>query len=358
MLAGGTPGFDSPTDLNDLAIKYIRRGHNQYTVNRGGKRLREVIARIWEEPLGRLFDSDTEVTVTCGATEGLLAATMAVIDPGDRVLVMEPFYENYRSIALLSNGKPVYVPLIPPDWEPDWQILEEQADGAKLIIINSPHNPTGSVLSGNVLKELARIAVENDLFVISDETYRTMVYDLEEPNSICSFPGMTERTAVIGSFSKNMTATGWRVGYVIASKKYTSQLRKVHDFASICAPAPFQDAIAEFWNTSEYDGYFKKLISDYRCKRDTIYDALLEAGFKLSIPRGAYYILADFSEIKPELDDLEMVRYMAGDIGIGVIGGRAFFDNNDRARRYIRISFSQEIGVIEEAARRIRLGFR
>jgi len=354
MLAAGTPNLDVPDKLKELAKKYIHKGHNQYTVNKGSARLRDAISVEWSKPLGRKIDPENEITITCGATEALLAVALATVNPQDKVIVFEPYYENFRNIVLLAGGEPIFVPLIPYKWEPDWDILEREAKNAKLLILNSPHNPTGSVLDENTIQKIARIAIQNDLFVLSDETYRTMVYDVEEPNSIASLPGMMERTAVISSFSKTMTATGWRVGFFIASADFTEQIRKVHDFSSICAPAPFQDAIAEFITSRDFDSYYNDLINKYKNKRDLLCDALRYTDFIFSIPQGAYYILADFSNIKPELDDFKMAEFMAKEIGVCVVGGRAFFDQLQRGKKYLRFSFARKISEIEDAAQKIK----
>ncbi len=357
MLAGGTPGFDAPEGLVRTAEKYLRKGHNQYTVNRGGKRLRYAIAENWHAPVGREIDADTEITITCGATEALLDCALALLDSGDKSVILEPFYENYRSISLLAEAEPVPVPLLPPTWEPDMDALEKAAVGAKLLIINTPHNPTGAVFSDDVLRRISDIAVRNGLFVISDETYRTMVFDGEEPKSIASLPGMAERTAIVGSFSKTMTITGWRVGFFIAQPEMSSQIRKAHDFASICAPAPFQDAIAEYWSTEDFANYFKKLMADYRAKSEILSSALIDSGFAVTPPRGAYYILADFSGLFPEIDDLEFCEIMARDVGVSAVGGRAFFSDAARARKYARFAFAQPMDIIETTADRIRAYF-
>lgn len=354
MLAGGTPGFDAPEGLVRTAEKYLRKGHNQYTVNRGGKRLRYAIAENWRAPVGREIDEETEITITCGATEALLDCALALLDTGDKSVILEPFYENYRSISLLATAQPVPVPLLPPSWEPDFDALEKAAVGAKLLIINTPHNPTGAVFSEDVLRRISDISIRNGLFVISDETYRTMVFDGDEPNSIASLPGMAERTAVVGSFSKIMTITGWRVGFFIAPPEMSSQIRKAHDFASICAPAPFQDAIAEYWPTEDFADYFQKLMADYRAKGELLSEALLHAGFDVTTPRGAYYILADFDSLFPNSDDLEFCETMARDVGVSAVGGRAFFSNESGARRYARFAFAQPMDIIETASDRIR----
>ncbi len=358
MLAAGTPGFNAPPGLIKTAEKYLRKGHNQYTVNRGGKRLRNAISEKWRELLRKKIDPEDEVTITCGATEGLLDCAMAMLNPSDKAIILEPFYENYRSISLLSGAEPVAVPLNPPEWEPDWKSLEREAKGVKLIILNTPHNPTGTVLSSDTLAKIAEIAIENDLFVIADETYRTMVFDGDESGAIISIPGMAERTAAVGSFSKTMTATGWRVGFIIASPEMTEQIRKVHDFASICAPAPFQDAIAEYWFTDDYKEYFKALMTDYKIKSLILCDALREAGFKLTEPKGAYYVLADFSDLFPDFDDMKFCEFMARDVGVSAVGGRAFFSNPARAAKYARFSFAQPTDKIEIAARRIQDYFK
>ena len=357
MLAGGTPGFDAPEGLVRTAEKFLRKGHNQYTVNRGGKRLRRAIAEKWCSSIGREIDPETEITITCGATEALLDCALALLDIKDKAIIFEPFYENFRSISLLAGAQPVPVPLLPPSWEPDMDALEKAAVGAKALIINSPHNPTGAVFSEDALRRIAEIAVREDLFVISDETYRTMVFDGVEPKSIASLPGMAERTAVVSSFSKTMTITGWRVGFFIASPAMTSQIRKAHDFASICAPAPFQDAIAEYWFTEDFEEYFDSLMADYRKKSEVLSSALINSGFEVTPPRGAYYILADFSDLFPEIDDLDFCRIMARDVGVSAVGGRAFFSDADRARRYARFAFAQPMSIIEKAAERIRAYF-
>ena len=353
ILAAGTPGFDAPEKLKELAKKYIDEGHNQYTLNRGSKRLRMAIADFWSKFVGRELDYENEISITCGATETLLAVAMTVIDSGDKVVIFEPFYENFKNIVLLAGGEPISVPSIPPLWEPDWDKLEKYAIGAKLLIMNSPHNPTGSVLCDSAIKKIAEIAIRNDLFVLSDETYRTMVFDVDEPKSIASLPGMAERTAVVSSFSKTMTVTGWRVGFFIAAPKFTEQIRKIHDFTSICAPAPFQDAIAEFLPSQDFTEYFARLMSDYRKKRDILCDALDSAGFIFSIPDGAYYVFADFSKIEPNFDDYRMAEFMAKNVGVCVVGGRAFFGNSLRGAKYLRFSFARHFYEIESAAEKI-----
>jgi len=357
MLAGGTPGFDAPEGLVRTAEKYLRKGHNQYTVNRGGKRLRYAIAENWRVPIGREIDAEDEITITCGATEALLDCALALLDSGDKSVILEPFYENYRSISLLAEAEPVPVPLLPPNWEPDFDALEKAAIGAKLLIINTPHNPTGAVFLDDVLRRISDIAVRNGLFVISDETYRTMVFDGNEPKSIASLPGMAERTAIVGSFSKTMTITGWRVGFFIAQPEMSSQIRKAHDFASICAPAPFQDAIAEYWSTEDFAEYFDMLMADYRAKSEILSSALIDSGFAVTPPRGAYYILADFDRLFPNSDDLEFCEIMARDVGVSAVGGRAFFSDATRARRYARFAFAQPMKIIETASDRIRAYF-
>jgi len=357
-LAAGTPGFDAPKYLIDIACKYLQNGHNQYTVNRGSERLRKSIRNHWIEPLDYEANIDSEITISCGATESLLACAMAVLNPGDKAVVFEPFYENFRSICYLSGADPLIVPLLPFEWNPDWEKLEEACKKAKLLIINSPNNPTGAVFSREVIAKIAELAVKYDLFVISDETYRTMVFEGEEPKSIFSFPGMAERTAVVSSFSKIMTITGWRVGFIVANEEFSAQIRKVHDFATICAPAPFQDAIADFWDDDVYTSYFSRLMASYRKKRDGLCEALRIAGFKFSVPQGAYYVLADFSNLRPDLDDFEMCDFMALKIGVCVVGGRAFFNTPESSKKYLRFSFAQQPDLIKVASNRIKESFR
>jgi len=352
MLAGGTPGFDVPEKLAQLATKYINAAHNQYTLNRGTRRLRAAIADRWQTQLSRAPHIDDEITITCGATEALLAVVMACVDVGDRVLIFEPFYENFKNTVLLAGGIPDFVPLMPPNWDIDWDVFRAKAHGAKLVIFNSPHNPTGAVADEKTVAQIADIAIRNDLYVLSDETYRHMSY-VHEPQSIAAVEGMAPRTAVVSSFSKTMTITGWRVGYIVASKEFTVALRKVHDFTSICAPAPFQDAVAEFWLSDDFDSYFAQLLAGYAERKAIICQALADFGFEFAQPAGAYYVLADFTKRFPQFDDLDAVNFMASRVGVCGVGGRAFFADTSRARRYMRFSFARTDDEIREAARRL-----
>ncbi len=352
MLAGGTPGFDVPEKLSQLATKYINSAHNQYTLNRGTKKLRAAISEHWQSQLSRFPHIDDEITVTCGATEALLATVMACVDVGDRVIIFEPFYENFKNTVLLAGGIPDFVPLIPPNWEIDWDVFRAKAPGAKLIIFNSPHNPTGAVFDEQTLVNIADIAIRNNLFVLSDETYRHMSY-ISEPRSIAAIDGMAPRTAVVSSFSKTMTATGWRVGYVVASKNFTVAIRKVHDFTSICAPAPFQDAVADFWLSDDFAIYFAQLLNGYAERRTIFCQALADFGFEFAQPAGAYYVLADFTHKFPCFNDLDAVNFMASRVGVCGVGGRAFFADSSKAARYMRFSFARTNSEIHEAARRL-----
>jgi aminotransferase len=351
-LAEGTPSIDTPGFLKKLACKYIVQSYNQYTANRGSKRLLNSIAQRWEKPLNRSISPFDEITVTCGATEALASAAFALIDNDDRVLVFEPFYENYKVITLLAGGIPIPINLMPFHWTPDWTTFEQEAATAKLLIMNSPHNPTGSILNWDILRKIAQIAIDNDLIVISDETYRWMSFT-EEVNSIASLPGMCERTIVVGSFSKIFTITGWRVGFMIASEDISKHLRRTHDFLSICAPAPFQEAIAEALESPDFEPFLKELMGGYRHRRDILAEALKQAGMIFSLPDGAYYILADFKRIHPSFDDMDMAVHLAEHVGICGVPDRAFFMNPQRANRYIRFSFAKRNDQIDHAASKI-----
>lgn len=350
-LAQGFPDFACPDELKEAAKAAIDADINQYAITWGAKGFRDAIAAKthrfypnWE------IDPETNLTVTCGATEGMIASMLAVIDPGDEVVVFEPFYENYGPDAVLSGAVPRYVTL----HEPDWSIDEEELRAAfnprtRGIVVNSPHNPTGKVFTRSELELIAELCSQWDAVAFTDDIYEHIVYDGEHI-PLATIEGMEERTAAVNALSKTYSVTGWRVGWVTASPDLTSAIRKVHDFLTVGAAAPLQEAgIAAM---SLPAGYYDELVAEYRKRRDLLVGALQEAGFKPYVPDGAYYVMCDITGVTDE-DDVSFARRIVADPGVASVPGSSFYSRPELGRDKIRFNFPKRLATLEAAAERL-----
>ena len=351
-LAQGFPDFACPTELKEAAKAAIDRDINQYAITWGARDFREAIAaKTARFHPGWRLDPETDLTVTCGATEGMIAAMLALVDPGEEVIVFEPFYENYGPDAILSGAVPRYVTLHEPDWRIDADELRAAfGPRTRALILNSPHNPTGKVFSRDELELIAGLAQEHDALVLTDDIYEHIVYaGVHIP--MATLPGMSERTVSVNSLSKTYSVTGWRVGWVIAPAPLTSAIRKVHDFLTVGAAAPLQAAGAVALGMP--DAYYAGLAADYRRRRDLLVPALEAAGLRPFVPDGAYYVMVDIAGISDE-DDVTFARGLTADPGVACVPGSSFYSRPELGRTKVRFAFPKRDETLAEAARRLR----
>jgi aminotransferase len=350
-LAQGFPDFPMPNAMKDAACTAIHGDINQYAVTWGTPALRIAIAEKYRRWYNMEVDPDRDVTVTCGATEAMASVFMALMNPGDEVIVPEPFYENYGPDAILAGAKPVFMPLNRPDWSLDLDRLRKTFNSrTRAIIVNTPHNPTGRVLTREELGAIAELCIEHDAWAITDGPYEHMVYSGQH-YEIATFPGMRERTITISSLSKTYSCTGWRIGWIIAPPAQTAPIRKVHDFLTVGAPAPLQTAAAVgFAFDADYYNHFTQ---EYRVRREYLCRVLRETGFTFSVPEGAYYIFADFSALS-DLDDVTFAKWMAQEIGVATVPGSSFYSKREDGRNFIRFAFCKKQSTLDDAAKRLR----
>jgi aminotransferase len=348
-LAQGFPDFAAPPELKEAAVSAIREDFNQYATTWGAKAMRDAIARKTQHFRGMTVDSETEITVCCGVTEAMMSTSLAVLDPGDEVIIFEPFYENYGPDCILSGAKPVVVPLIPPEWQFDHEQLRRAfTPKTRAIVINTPHNPTGKVYSRAELEFIATLCQEFDVLAVTDEIYEHLIYRGEH-QSIALIPGMRERTITISGLSKTYSVTGWRLAYAIAPEPITSAIRKVHDFVTVGAPHPLQVAAATA--LAFPDSYYVELLGAYRERRDFLLEILEGAGFRSYPPDGAYYVMTDISQFNE--DDVSLARRMVREVGIATVPGSSFYLDPERGRRQIRFSFPKKMETLRRAADRL-----
>jgi len=350
-LAQGFPDFPAPALVKEAACRAIQGDVNQYAVTWGSPRLRHAIADAYRRWYGLEVDGDREVTVTCGATEAMVAVLLATVDPEDEVVVLEPFYENYGPDTVLCSARPVHLPLEAPEFRLDSSALRRcVGPRARAIILNTPNNPTGRVFSRAELEAVASVCREHDLLLLTDEIYEHIVYDGAH---ICpaTLPGMRERTIVVSGASKTFAVTGWRVGTILAPPDLTDAIRKVHDFLTVGAPAPLQEAVAAGLEGLPGD-YYEDLVEGYRSRRDVLVEGLTRAGFRCRAPEGAYYVLADHSGLS-DLDDTSFARWMAREPKVACVPGSSFFSEPERGRTLVRFAFCKTLGTLEEAADRL-----
>ena len=349
-LAQGFPDFPAPQALKDAACAAIQADVNQYAITWGAPTLRAAIAAKYSPLLGRDLDPEQEITVVCGATEAMLAAILAVVDPGDEVVVFEPFYENYGPDTVLSGARPRYVALEPPDWRFDPDALAAAfGPRTRAIIINTPHNPTGKVFTRAELEQIAALCQRWNAVAITDEIYEHLVYEGEHVR-IATLPGMWERTITISGLSKTYSVTGWRLGYLLAPARLTVPIRRVHDFLTVGAAAPLQEGAAVALRFGPE--YYADLLAGYAERRAVLLAGLQAAGFHVYPPAGAYYIMTDITPLGGT-DDVAFVRQMIEQVGVAAVPGSSFYADRARGRTQVRFAFPKRIETLRAAGERL-----
>jgi aspartate/methionine/tyrosine aminotransferase len=346
-LAQGFPDFPAPADLKRAAAEAIDADINQYAITWGAKPFRDAIAGKYKRTYGMEFDPEREITVCCGATEGMVASLLAVVDPGDEIVLFEPFYENYGPDSQLCGATPRYVTLHAPDWsfDPD-ELRAAFSSRTKAIILNSPNNPTGKVFTRQELEFIAGLCQEFDALAITDEIYEHILYDGAVHIPIMSLPGMRERSILVNSMSKTYSVTGWRVGWVLAAPDLTDSIRKVHDFLTVGAAAPLQQAGVQALSMA--GNYYEHLSTEYAARRDHIVESLQSAGFKCFLPHGAYYVMTDISEFGFP-DDSSFVRHLITNLGIAAVPGSSFYAQAGGGSQQVRFCFCKKYETLELA---------
>ena len=354
-LSQGFPDFDPPKEIMDALAKAAYEGPHQYSITFGAENFREALARKQERAIGRTIDPEKEIVVTCGGTEAMMCAMMTICNPGDKVMVFSPFYENYGADAILSGADPIYIPLVPPEYHFDMSLVEKGfQEGAKAIIVCNPSNPCGKVFSREELMGIGELAMKYDAFVVTDEVYEHMVYAPYHHTCMASLPGMYEHTITCNSLSKTYSITGWRLGYLIGPEEVIEAAKKVHDFLTVGAAAPLQEAATVGLNFPE--NYYTELLETYTKKRKYFLDGLDRIGLKHNDPQGTYFVLIDIQEFLdlPKFagyTDLEFCEWMIKNIGVAAVPGSSFFKED--VNHLIRLHFAREEATIDEALERL-----
>lgn len=348
-LSQGFPDFDPPQEILSRLAEVTKEDYHQYSITWGSQHFRDALAEKQSRFMKRKINPDTEIVVTCGSTEAMMAAMMTVANPGDKVIVFSPFYENYGADAILSGAEPIYVPLVPPEFSFDADVLEDAfRQRPKAIILCNPSNPCGKVFTYQELEIIASLAEKYDTFVITDEVYEHIVYEPNVHTYFASLPNMWQRTISCSSLSKTYSITGWRLGYVIAPAEIIDTVRKVHDFLTVGAAAPLQEAAVT--GLKFKDDYYKELRDKYTEKRNLFLKGLDDLGIIHTVPQGAYYILLDISKFGYE-SDVEFCEVLARDVGVGAVPGSSFFKEPEN--RYIRLHFAKKNDTLNEALNRL-----
>jgi len=354
-LSQGFPDCDPPREVMDALAKAAYAGPHQYSITFGAENFRRALAEKQGKALGRKLDPNTEIVVTCGSTEAMMCAMMTICNPGDKVLVFSPFYENYGADAILSGADPIYIPLVPPDYQFDMSIIEEGfRQGAKALILCNPSNPCGKVFTREELEGIAALAVKYDAFVVTDEVYEHMVYAPWKHICMASLPGMFEHTITCNSLSKTYSMTGWRLGYLAGPAEVVEAAKKVHDFLTVGAAAPLQEAAAVGLRFPE--SYYEDLLASYTRKRDRFLAGLDRIGLKHNVPQGTYFVLIDIQEFLdlPRFQgwtDLQFCEWMAEHVGVAAVPGSSFF--KEPVNNLIRLHFAKGDEILDEALRRL-----
>ena len=354
-LSQGFPDFDPPKAILDALARVAYEGPHQYSVTYGAENFREALAKKQSCAIGRTIDPDKEIVVTCGGTESMMCAVMTICNPGDKIIVFSPFYENYGADAILSGAEPIYVPLVPPEYNFDLSLIEDGfRQGAKGIIVCNPSNPCGKVFTREELMGIGELALKYDAFVITDEVYEHMVYAPNHHVCMASLPGMYEHTITCNSLSKTYSITGWRLGYLIGPEDVVEGAKKVHDFLTVGAPAPLQEAAVTGLNFPQ--SYYDDLLALYTAKRKRFLDGLDKIGLKHNIPQGTYFVMVDIQDFLnlPQFagySDLEFCEWMIREIGVAAVPGSSFF--REPVNNLIRLHFARSEETIDEALRRL-----
>ena len=354
-LSQGFPDFDPPKEMMDALAKAAYAGPHQYSVTFGAQNFREALAKKQERAIGRPIDPNKEIVVTCGGTEAMMCAMMTICNPGDKVMVFSPFYENYGADAILSGADPIYIPLVPPDYTFDIRLVEEGFRmGAKAIIVCNPSNPCGKVFSREELTAIGRLAVQYDAFVVTDEVYEHMVYAPWHHTCMASLPGMFDHTITCNSLSKTYSITGWRLGYLIGPENVIEAAKKVHDFLTVGAAAPLQEAAVT--GLSFPQSYYDSLLETYTEKRNYFLEGLDRIGLKHNVPQGTYFVLIDIQEFLDlprfaGMTDLQFCEWMIENIGVAAVPGSSFF--REPVNNLIRLHFARGKETLDEALKRL-----
>ena len=354
-LSQGFPDFDPPQSMLDALAKAAYAGPHQYSITFGAKNLRDAIAEKQGRAIGRTIDPDREIVVTCGSTEAMMCAMMTICNPGDKVMVFSPFYENYGADAILSGAEPIYIPLVPPAYEFDMKLVEEGfRQGAKAIIVCNPSNPCGKVFTEEELLGIGRLAVQYDAYVVTDEVYEHLVYEPWHHTYLSALPGMWNHTITCNSLTKTYSITGWRLGYLIGPAEVVEGAKKVHDFLTVGAAAPLQEAAV---TGLRFGGdYYRELKELYTKKRDYFLKGLDEAGLKHNVPQGTYFVMVDIQEFlnMPKFQgytDMEFCEWMIEHVGVAAVPGSSFF--KEPVNHLIRLHFARQEETLKEALRRL-----
>ncbi len=354
-LSQGFPDFDPPQEITDALAEAAKKGPHQYSITFGAKNFREAVARKQGRAIGRTIDPDKEVVVTCGGTEAMMATMMTICNPGDKVIVFSPFYENYGADAILSGAEPIYVPLVPPEFQFDKQVLEEAfQQGVKAIIVCNPSNPCGKVFTREELMYIGELATKYDAYVVTDEVYEHIVFDPYVHVHMAGLPGMYDRTITCNSLSKTYSITGWRLGYIVGPEHVIEAAKKVHDFLTVGAAAPLQEAATVGLNFGEE--YYQGLKALYTEKRDFFVKGLDAIGLKHTVPQGSYFILIDITDFLAlsQFDgwtDLEFCEWMIREYGVAAVPGSSFF--REPVNHLIRLHFARSKDTLQEALNRL-----
>ncbi|MCD8126665.1 MAG: pyridoxal phosphate-dependent aminotransferase [Clostridiales bacterium] len=354
-LSQGFPDFDPPRPIMDALAQAAYKGPHQYSITFGAQDFRRALAAKQSKAIGRAIDPETEIVVTCGSTEAMMCAMMTVCNPGDRVMVFSPFYENYGADAILSGAEPIYIPLTPPEYNFDIALVEEGfRQGAKAIVVCNPSNPCGKVFTREELLSIGTLAVQYDAYVITDEVYEHIVYAPYRHTCMASLPGMYDNTITCNSLSKTYSITGWRLGYLIGPADVVESAKKVHDFLTVGAAAPLQEAATVGLRFDE--SYYVTLQEVYTQKRDYFLAELDRAGLKHNVPQGTYFVMVDIQDFLDlpmfaGFTDLQFCEWVIQHIGVAAVPGSSFF--RESVNHYIRFHFAREQSTLEEATRRL-----
>ncbi|OON85193.1 aminotransferase [Oribacterium sp. C9] len=349
-LSQGFPDFEPPKEILKRLEQVSHEDFHQYSITWGAQNTREALAAKESHYMGIPIDPNTEVVITCGGTEAMMAAMMTICNPGDKVAIFSPFYENYGADTILSGAEPIYIPLVPPEFNFDPEVLEQAfKDGAKALVLCNPSNPSGKVFTLEEMQTIADIIRRYDAYVVTDEVYEHIIYAPNKMVYMASLPGMRERTIVTGSLSKTYSITGWRLGYTIAPPEITDRIRKVHDFLTVGAAAPLQEAVITGLRFSQ--DYYDKLQEKYTHKRELFCDGLAEAGLRFQRPQGAYYVMVDISEWGYE-SDLQFCYDLAEKVGVGAVPGSSFFQ--EPVNHLIRFHFAKKDETLKDALNRLQ----
>lgn len=348
-LSQGFPDFAPPKAITDRLAQVASEGPHQYAITWGAQNFREALARKHQHFSGMEVNPNEEIVVTCGSTEAMMAAMMAIVNPGDKVAIFSPFYENYGADTILSGAEPIYIPLVPPEFKFDGDLLEEAfRQGAKALILCNPSNPCGKVFSLEEMTLIADIVKKYDGYVITDEVYEHIIYAPYRHVYMASLPGMRERTIICNSLSKTYSITGWRLGYVIASSAIIDRVKKVHDFLTVGAAAPLMEAAVTGLNFG--DEYYQELQAHYTHMKNLFAGGLQQLGFRITEPQGAYYVLLDVSEFGVQ-DDYAFAAWMAEKVGVAAVPGSSFF--REPVHHLVRFHFAKEDATLNEALNRL-----